>query len=296
MTCQHCQTWILDEEHRCYRCGRRVRNVPQRISAHSFPIAAAATALDYSSDFDAISTNDHAEPQAIADAKGIEQQGLLFRNVPSEGRVIPFDSLTTRTERQLIRARAAGLERPAPVKTEKVEIKRARTAKSGRGHQQSLEFYGFDERHAQPKSEIICDAPVAPGALRLQAALVDLFLMVIPVVIGVAVFSYAGGEFSSDKHSLPWFLAALSTIPLLYKLLWTIAGRDTAGMRSAGLVLVDFDGNPPSQVRRWLRCGGACLSFLAAGIGVVWSLVDEDRLTWHDHISSTFPTVREKEA
>ena len=40
-----------------------------------------------------------------------------------------------------------------------------------------------------------------------------------------------------------------------------------------------------------LRLGGSVLSFLAAGIGLVWSLVDEDRLTWQDHISSTFPTI-----
>jgi uncharacterized RDD family membrane protein YckC len=62
-------------------------------------------------------------------------------------------------------------------------------------------------------------------------------------------------------------------------------------MRKAGLQLVDFDGNPPSQARRYLRLFGSILSFLAAGIGLIWSLVDEDRLTWHDHISSTFPTI-----
>ncbi len=33
------------------------------------------------------------------------------------------------------------------------------------------------------------------------------------------------------------------------------------------------------------------LSLFAGGIGLVWSLVDEDGLTWHDHISATFPTI-----
>ena len=33
------------------------------------------------------------------------------------------------------------------------------------------------------------------------------------------------------------------------------------------------------------------IALLAAGIGMLWALVDEDGLTWHDHISGTFPTI-----
>jgi uncharacterized RDD family membrane protein YckC len=94
-----------------------------------------------------------------------------------------------------------------------------------------------------------------------------------------------------DKHVLPFFALAFMTVPLFYKLLWAFAGSDTAGMRCAGLRLVDFDGNPPSRSHRYQRVLGSVLSLLAAGIGLVWSLVDEDSLTWHDHISSSFPTL-----
>jgi uncharacterized RDD family membrane protein YckC len=62
-------------------------------------------------------------------------------------------------------------------------------------------------------------------------------------------------------------------------------------MQMAGLRLVDFDGNPPSQERRYQRVFGSVISLLAAGIGLVWALVDEDSLTWHDHMSNTFPTI-----
>jgi hypothetical protein len=34
------------------------------------------------------------------------------------------------------------------------------------------------------------------------------------------------------------------------------------------------------------------VSFIAAGIGLLWALVDEERLTWHDYMSKTFPTPR----
>jgi hypothetical protein len=32
------------------------------------------------------------------------------------------------------------------------------------------------------------------------------------------------------------------------------------------------------------------LSLAAGGLGLLWALVDEETLTWHDHISKTFPT------
>jgi uncharacterized RDD family membrane protein YckC len=80
-------------------------------------------------------------------------------------------------------------------------------------------------------------------------------------------------------------------VPVLYKLVWTVAGRDSIGMSFAGLRLVDFDGNPPSSERRYQRMFGSFLSLLAAGTGLIWALVDEDSLTWHDHISGTFPTL-----
>ncbi len=108
---------------------------------------------------------------------------------------------------------------------------------------------------------------------------------------GLAMFLFAGGKFWVDKQSLPFFILAAVTVPLLYKLLWTFAGRDTIGMQTAGLRLVDFDGNPPSQRRRYQRLVGGILSLLAAGIGLIWAFVDEDNLTWHDHISDTFPTL-----
>jgi len=79
-------------------------------------------------------------------------------------------------------------------------------------------------------------------------------------------------------------------VPFLYKLLWAYAGNDSLGMQQVGLVLVDFDGNPPSRRRRYQRLFGSFVSVLAAAMGLVWVFVDQDALTWHDHISNTFPT------
>jgi uncharacterized RDD family membrane protein YckC len=119
----------------------------------------------------------------------------------------------------------------------------------------------------------------------------DGVLMALGSAVGLALYLFEGGVFSLDRHVLPFLAAAFITIPVFYKFLWTFSGRDSIGMQSAGLCLVDFDGNPPSSQRRYLRFFASFVSFLAAGVGLIWALVDEDSLTWHDHMSSTFPTI-----
>jgi uncharacterized RDD family membrane protein YckC len=205
--------------------------------------------------------------------------------------VIPFDSLTTAAERESIRARAAEIARPAPIKNSKVEIRRARAKRVPSSEQRRLEFFGENEIPSQPQSHIICDAPVAPPALRVRAALIDGLLIACGCLAALSLYLYQGGTLLPGKHAALFLLASLATVPAVYKVIWTAAGRDTIGMQRAGLCLVDFDGNPPSRERRYQRTFGSVISLLAAGIGLVWALVDEDNLTWHDHMSSTFPTI-----
>jgi uncharacterized RDD family membrane protein YckC len=219
-------------------------------------------------------------------------QQALFPMPASDPRVIPFDSLTSHAQRESIRARAAELSRPAPLKSEKVEAPRARARRTSSAEQRRLDFsaHGQFAPHPPPSS-IICDAPVAPPALRAQAAIIDSAIVGLAGGIVAALFAFAGVRIPLQKSMLPFLAAAVITIPLFYKLLWTCMGRDSIGMQRAGLQLVDFDGRLPSQARRYQRLLGSLLSVLAAGVGIVWAVVDEDGLTWHDHISSTFPTI-----
>ena len=294
MTCQHCQTWILDDDHRCSRCGRRVRNTPARISPSTYPIAAAATAraYDFHAQEEAVSAQ-AVSPSARQERQPAEGQQALFSHPVNEPRVIPFDQLTTAAERESIRARAAGLARPAPVKSARVEVKRVRAPKRRpENHdQRRLEFLGQEQVLTPPRSSIICDAPVAPPVLRMRAAAIDAVAIGIGCALCIGIYLYAGGHVPFERHVLPYFAAAVLTVPFFYKLLWTFVGQDTIGMKKTGLTLVDFDGNPPSRERRYYRLFGGIISLLAAGMGLFWAFVDEDSLTWHDHISNTFPTI-----
>ena len=292
MTCQHCQTWILDDDHRCRRCGRRVRATPSRISPATYPIAAAATAPAY--DFEAAPGARHSEPAFSSEPPAAGQQ-VLFTTA-NEPRVIPFDSLTSPAERDAIRLRAAETEWPAPLKSAKLEMKRSRSKRNRHSDQRDLDFQS-DQDLARPSdfylsvAEKTRAAAVARTAVRVQAALLDTLVIACGCAFGLGLFFYVGGEFTAEKKILPFLAAALFTVPLFYKLLWAFAGQDTPGTRLSGLEVVDFDGKRPSSGRRYQRLFGSILSLLAAGVGMIWALVDEDNLTWHDHISGTFPTL-----
>jgi uncharacterized RDD family membrane protein YckC len=291
MTCPHCETWILDEDHRCRRCGRRVRS--SQPSGERFPFSSDATARKYD-----VAASRYAVPQTSAQttpapAVATDSQGqqALFDN-PNPSRIIAFDSKASPAEREAMRARVAEAIRPLPLQQSKVEVRHARARKKVSADQQRLDFFGSEEVLSPPQSNIICDAPVAPNAMRIQASVIDGLIMLGGMGLILAGMLYAGGSLSMDKHSLPYLLMALLTVPVFYKLMWAFKGVDSFGMITAGLVLVDFDGNPPSKERRYHRLMGSFVSLLAAGIGLIWALADEDKLTWHDHISGTFPTVQ----
>jgi uncharacterized RDD family membrane protein YckC len=299
MTCQHCQTWISEVDHRCRHCGRRVRSTPPRISPSTYPIAATATAPAISFGLDeelAPEITARAVPEALPPIVQESGQQTLFSQA-SDRRIIPFDKFGpfdkfTPAQQRDSAARLTDPSRPIPIRQEKVEVKHARPQKSDspRATQRRLEFQGEEQILSQPKHSIICDAPVAPAELRMRAAVIDMAVMGTGLALCYAMFRFAGCELSTDKHVVPFLAAALLTVPFVYKLLWAYAGNDSLGMQKVGLVLVDFDGNPPSRRRRYQRLFGSFVSLLAAAMGLVWVFVDQDALTWHDHISNTFPT------
>ena len=75
-------------------------------------------------------------------------------------------------------------------------------------------------------------------------------------------------------------------------ILFCIGNGDTPGMQLLGLQLVNFDGHEPTRKQRVYRLLGGLVSAVAAGLGLIWALVDEERLAWHDHMSKTFPTFQ----
>jgi uncharacterized RDD family membrane protein YckC len=126
----------------------------------------------------------------------------------------------------------------------------------------------------------------------MMAAAIDMAIAFVALGLFLLTFQIAGAEFVLTKATAPYYAAAAILICLLYRVLFCIANFDTPGIRWTGLRVVDFDGRAPSRKHRWYRLLGGFVGAIAAGIGLLWAVVDEERLTWHDHISKTFPTPR----
>jgi uncharacterized RDD family membrane protein YckC len=169
---------------------------------------------------------------------------------------------------------------------------RATVAGPFRYQQQTLRLGEFSAAALSPAAAgmVCCDARVAGVAHRLLAAAADLALVAIavgPVLVGLFAW---GGLPLTGRPAAIFCGAAFLTVWTLYQLLWCTANLDSTGTRWMHLRLVDFNGYPPRRRERLIRLGVMCLGTLAAGLGLAWALVDEEGLTWQDHVSQTFPT------
>jgi len=142
-------------------------------------------------------------------------------------------------------------------------------------------------------AQVFCDQPVATPTHRAVASVIDAAVILIGFGVLLGTFSLLGGSFGAGRMLWIGLGAALSLVIMLYGLIWAIAGRETAGMHFTDLQLITFDGFPLDARSRALRFASAWLSFCSGGLGLLWAVADEENLTWHDHISKTFPTIRE---
>ncbi len=129
---------------------------------------------------------------------------------------------------------------------------------------------------------------LAPLGLRLMAAVVDGSLV-------LATFFAAGMWSSGHLHSVPAAKTAemiaaggIVLCGLAYYTLFLAMGTSTPGMRYAGIAISTFDDEVPNRMQLRRRLGATLLSLLPVGLGFVWSVFDEDHLSWHDRISQTY--------
>lgn len=103
------------------------------------------------------------------------------------------------------------------------------------------------------------------------------------MMIIYAVAPAAGGAmFSEDAapQDLLFFLG--------YFIIPTIIWGRTPGKWVAGIVVVDSEGRTPGPAAIPREMIGKLVSYLAAGIGILWLIPDPKRQGWHDKIAGTF--------
>jgi uncharacterized RDD family membrane protein YckC len=273
MHCLYCTHWNPEDEPRCQRCARRLQVSPARPAPANYAgtYSAAATA---------------AAPAVERTLPPVQEAAPLRAQIPRQTRLF--------TEGEAGKV----LQFPSVAKPHETKTKSRRQASQSSDSQAFLDFlppapHAPRTLKTSVEAVIYCDAPVATPTHRAVGFALDFSLVVIAIGVFLGTFYFCGGEF--EKINLYTGLAfggAFACIALFYGLLWTLAGSETAGQRWAGLRLINFDGSPIDRRERAIRFAAACLSLCSAGLGMLWSLADEESLTWHDHMSKTFPTVR----
>ncbi len=126
---------------------------------------------------------------------------------------------------------------------------------------------------------------------RCGALLYDLLLLAAVLMVVTALFlPFTGGEAitSAGNPLLEWTyrVVLLGTIVLFFGAFWTGRGQ-TLGMAAWRLRVEREDGGRLTWGDTARRLGTAFLSWLPAGLGYLWILVDPQRRAWHDRLSHT---------
>lgn len=308
MTCHYCRYSNSGDDHRCRRCGRRLGDatagVPEaQLQADGANALAPQPARPRPAPHPASQMARETSLATLTESAPHTQQTSLFGGETQN--VIPFavrKLMTALVPPQHPVDLDETLEMRRPVVAPEIEQKKAqRKARPAavENLQTALDFHPVSAAQnarmlkTTVEAVIYCDAPVAHPVHRVLAGALDFSMIAIGTGIFAMTFHFLGGSVIWNKLTLILGSAALGSIALLYGLLWAIAGRESAGMRTMQLKLINFDGLPPDARSRAVRLLGTILSFCSGGLGIIWALFDEEDLAWHDHMSKTFPTLDE---
>ncbi len=288
MTCHYCRSVNADEDHRCRRCGRRlagsaVEAPPEYAERALQNVGANALAA-------AAATAEMPRTEVLAPARNTIQSSLFVQdnvlpfNRPVESEPAARKELPETAE--LFPSKPAAKPRPIPRKT---PVDSA---------QSTLDFLPPKQHTARllktsVEAAIRCDVLPASPMHRAGAAAIDVGLIGASCVLFFAICRIFGGSIPMNKQTLLIFGGLCVLIGVFYGFIWMLADRETLGMYWADLRIVSFSGFPPDRKTRALRMMGCFLSFCSGMIGIFWALLDEEGLTWHDHMSKTFPTLRD---
>jgi len=120
---------------------------------------------------------------------------------------------------------------------------------------------------------------------RLGAMIYDgLLILAILMLVTLVIVIVRGKESEAGDPLIQALTVVFSYVFLVGY--WSRFGR-TLGMQAWRLRIEDVDGRRPGIGPCTLRYFCAVLSWLPAGAGFLWQLVDRDCLSWHDRLSKT---------
>ena len=147
---------------------------------------------------------------------------------------------------------------------------------------------GEDIAAPMPDAGLRCDAMVAPVVQRATATVLDFVMIALAEGGMLLALSMSPAAAFITSKTLPGLAVFGLFLAIGYKLMFALAETDSPGTRWTHLKVLNFDGATPTRNERLTRLASGLLSLVASGLGLIWALVDEETLSWHDHISKTF--------
>jgi uncharacterized RDD family membrane protein YckC len=173
--------------------------------------------------------------------------------------------------------------RPARVERLEIEVE-----------QPSFDFTGRSAP-IHPKTAVSSYDSAAPSAAplleRRRAGALDFAFLLFSFAGFLMLFHALGGRFSLSRFDALVTLAALGLLYAQYVVLFTYFAQATPGMMLRGLRVTGLDGLDPSPRQLLWRSLGYLVSAGTMMLGFLWTLWDEDQLSWHDRISQTCITT-----
>lgn len=140
----------------------------------------------------------------------------------------------------------------------------------------------------QPRLEFELPLLVASMTRRVIAGLLDACIVFAGAGVFLTIALKIGVPAPHDKMGLLVAMAVPCLLWAVYEYLFLVYAGITPGMGLTRLQLVTFDGDGVRRRTRRARALAMVLSSLALGLGLIWALLDEDTLGWHDRITRTY--------
>lgn len=135
------------------------------------------------------------------------------------------------------------------------------------------------------------ELPLQPAAMeqRVFAGMVDAVLILLASGIFVLIAARLSAQVPEGKAGIALLAALPCVLWAVFEYVFLVHGEGTPGMQVARIGLATFDGYAVSRSRRRFRALAMMLAGFSLGLGLLWALLDEDTLCWHDRITKTYP-------
>ncbi len=155
-------------------------------------------------------------------------------------------------------------------------------------HLDAHEVADLDPTPETPLLPSLLRPQAASFALRAMSSLFDAGLVLAAVVLFAGVFARVAGQVPGGWPGLAALAAAALVLHIVYGLLFFSFGDQTPGMRYARIGFCTFADENPTRAALRKRVLTQLLAMAPLGMGLLWALLDEDRLGWHDRLSRMY--------